>query len=236
MSLKYHFTCQDTPVFDHLLYEEILPDVQASLVQLDTLSLHLITWHLRKRYRHPPHYSLLSDVDSNEISHQPPPEKTTPVPSVTPHMSCFLVYSPALLLFSEHTQATQYPFCSKSSETEHNIQSMISPLLLTRGNHFPHPTTLFWCWPWYWWSFWTPGHAAGLCSAGFWPAPSGSFMQIFSHISSSLYLCVMFLWPKCMIQHLALLNVIWLDLVCWSSLSRFLLKAFLNSSRGVDNT
>ena len=50
------------------------------------------------------------------------PNKTAPIHSVVPSMSCFLVLLPALMLLSACAWATQSPFCSEGSKTEQNIQ------------------------------------------------------------------------------------------------------------------
>jgi len=54
--------------------------------------------------------------------------------------------------------------------------------------------------------------------------------QLYSHFSPNLCCCMELLWSQCSTQHLAWLNVLWLDLANWSSQSRALFKAYLPSS------
>jgi len=85
------------------MLDQPLQSLQSKLacVQLQTASLHPITCHLEKE-----NDTLLSAissqvvVDSYEVSSQPSPNETTPIPSVALHKSSFLVLSAASLLFS----------------------------------------------------------------------------------------------------------------------------------------
>lgn len=82
--------------------------------------------------------------------------------SVTPYMSCLPVPSPALLLFSTHTWATQYLSCSEEPKSKHNIHRAVSSVLQTMGQSLSWSWWLFWCRPGWHWPSWSPKHTAGL--------------------------------------------------------------------------
>lgn len=117
------FPGQPIPI-PNLSYEEILPNItsKAPLSQLETISLHLITCNPRKEpdvLHTAPFFQAVIVMRSplsllffwlnslSSFSHSCKP--------------CFLVPSPALLLFSKHVPAAQYPLHNERPKTEHTI-------------------------------------------------------------------------------------------------------------------
>lgn len=75
-----------------------------------------------KRDQHLSHCNFLSGSCRHQWGLPSASSFRAPVPSATSHKSCFLVPSPASLLFPAHTWATQWPSCSEGPQTAHNIQ------------------------------------------------------------------------------------------------------------------
>lgn len=66
------------------------------------------------------------------------------------------------------------------------------------------------------------GHSTGSCSVLSSSIPrSLSARQLSSLSCPSIHCCMELLWPECSTQHLASLNVMWLNPACWSSLPIF---------------
>lgn len=106
---KHHLTGTALPTPNHSFHEEILPDSNFP----DATWAHFLM---------PNHLSLEKDrlipaatffqvlLESDEVSSQPPPLPTKQ--SQFSHISCFLVPSAALFLFSANPQEIQYPPCT----------------------------------------------------------------------------------------------------------------------------
>lgn len=151
-----------------------------------------------------------------------------------PSKSCFLVSSIALLQFSAHIWATQYPSCSQRLKTEYSIWAAASPLQCTRGQSLPRScwTQYLWCRQGQHWPSLPPHHCWLIFIQLMISIPqSSSDRQLSSNSFPNLYCCMGSLTLKCCIWHLTLLDVTWLGSAHQTRLPRSLCKALLPSSR-----
>ena len=106
----HHLPGQPIPVPDHSFRKAVFPNVQpeSPLAQLEAIPSSPIASYMREEAD--PYLitaSLQAVVESNKVSPEPPPDKTIPAPSATPHKTCAPHSSPAPLPFSEHAPGPQ---------------------------------------------------------------------------------------------------------------------------------
>ena len=149
-------------------------------MQLEAISSCLVTNYLGEETNAPlTTTSFQVALESNKVSPQPSFLQTKQ--SQLPQL--LLVRLVLWNLHQHHCSSLdtlQHCTCSEGPKTEHSTPGVTSPVLSRGGRSPPYS-----CWPHYsWykpgchWPLWPPGHTAGSCSAGCWPAPPGPFPPV----------------------------------------------------------